>query len=84
MVLGSWSIDEIGSQKRAAFTDINQTVISGLRNGSSALRVETHCKLIDIVAVGQVVQMPLELIGTIADSDGNYEQRIERGASVVH
>ena len=74
----------MAGQKRAAFPDIERAGIVKLRSGSRALCVGTHRTPIDIIAVLQVVQMPLGLIGTIADSDGNHEQRIERGASLVH
>ena len=84
VVLVSRRIDEMVGQKHAVFPDMEQVGAGNLRSGSSALCVETHRKLIDIITVRPVVQMPLGLIGTIADSDGNYEQCIEQGSPLVH
>ena len=84
VVLGSRRLDEMAGQNHAVFPDIDQIGEGNLRSGSSALGVETHRKLTDIIAVRPVVQVPLGLIGTIVDSDGNYEQCIEQGSPVVH
>ena len=84
VVLGLRRRDKMADQKRAVFHDIEQIGEGNLRSGSSTLCVEAHRKLIDIIAVRPIVQMPLGFIGTIVDSDGNYEQCIEQGSPLVH